>query len=264
MQDEWLALCWAGDERELGTRRGVGVACDDEGDCGGHFGAKAPADHARFAGRLFGGVEEEAEVVPTAVCECGCAGIRELSGGVWGVRRGTDAVCGEEGVDGDKVGGVVEEGKGKGADGEEGTDKGGEVAEGCVVCGVRGVEGAGAVEKEGVGVARGCEAHVERAGAGESTETEHVQKWKSRGDGGGVQKWKLRGARVTTRVVEICLSCPTPLHPVAHSATENRQSHSHPVRPPPRPLPPASPRNSQPVPDQAQACRGRRLAHRAL
>jgi len=177
LQDEGLAVSCAGDEMKLGTRRGfygVGVASDDESDCGGDLGTKPPAYHARLAGRLFRGVEEEADVVSAAACECGCAGIGELSGGVSSrVRRGTDAVGGEEGVDGDKVGGMVEEGKGKGAYGEEGTDKGGEVAEAGAVCGVFGVEGACAVEKVGVGVARGGEARVDRAGAGQSTEAEH-------------------------------------------------------------------------------------------
>lgn len=65
----------------LGRVYGVRVAIDDKVDCGGHLGAKPPTDDARLARRLLGRVEEQADVAPATLCECGKAGIRELPRG---------------------------------------------------------------------------------------------------------------------------------------------------------------------------------------
>lgn len=73
-----------------------------------------------------------------------------------------DEAGSEEGVYGDKVGGFLEYGVGKGADGELGTDKGGQVAEGEFSSGVRGVNKACAVEKVRIGVSRCSETNLER------------------------------------------------------------------------------------------------------
>lgn len=64
-----------------------------------------------------------------------------------------DEAGGEEGVDGDKNDGLLEDGVWKGADGELGTDKGRQVAEGEFGSGVRGVDEVGSVEKVRVGMA---------------------------------------------------------------------------------------------------------------
>lgn len=123
-------------------------------------------------------MEDQADVVPATFCESGKTGIGELPRGeklgvsVHRVSVGPSFVArrcgvgcrpcacadeggGEEGVDGDKVGGLVEDGVGEGADGEVGADKDGEAAEGEPGSGVGGVDEACAVEKVGVGVA-GC------------------------------------------------------------------------------------------------------------
>jgi hypothetical protein len=162
-----------------GTHRGcvysVGVASDDEVDCSSHFGAKPPTYDARLACGLLGRVEKEADVAPAALCECGDAGIGDVSSRFMGdgVEYGdcacTDMSGGKEGIDGDKVDGLVEDGVGEGADGELGTDNGGQLPEAETCGGVGGVEEAGAVEKVRVGVARGGVADVDGASSGQST-----------------------------------------------------------------------------------------------
>lgn len=70
----------------------------------------------------------------------------------------------------------MEDGVGKGTDGELGTDKGGQLPE-AETCGrVGGVEEAGAVEKVRVGVPRGGVTDVDRASSGQSTQSEHRKK----------------------------------------------------------------------------------------
>ena len=89
---------------------------------------------------------------------------------------GADKSSGEEGVDGDKLDGFVEDGVGECTDGELGTDKGRQLAETETGGGVGGVEEAGAVEKVRVGVSRGGVADVDGPCSGQSAQSQHQEK----------------------------------------------------------------------------------------
>ena len=125
--------------------------------------------------------------MPTALCHCGDAGIGELPRGnglevssrsvtvlfVGDDGLGADKSSGEEGVDGDKLDGFVEDTVGKCADGELGTDKGRQLAEAETGGGAGGVEEAGAVEKVWIRMSRGGVADVDGPCSGQSTQSQH-------------------------------------------------------------------------------------------
>ena len=86
---------------------------------------------------------------------------------------GADKSSGEEGIDGEKLDGFVEDGIGECTDSELGTDKGRQLAETETRGGVGGVEEACAVEKVGVGVSRGGVADVNGPCSGQSAQSQH-------------------------------------------------------------------------------------------